>query len=169
VKQLTLRDGTPAVMWPLLPTDARGLQESYQNLSAESRYGRFLAAVPTLSASMLRILVDAVDCVDHVALVLIALPDGAPEQGAGVGRLIRHRDQPTVADVAVTVADQWQRRGVATALLTELVQHRPPGVQQLLTLVGAGNRASLTMLSRLGPTEIAAAGLGVREVRVRLA
>ena len=165
---LTLRDGTPAVIWPLLPTDAKALREGYLELSTESRRNRFLAAVPTLSDSMLRLLIDEVDDVDHVALVLMAFPESGAEEGAGVGRLIRYQDQLSVADVAVTVADAWQRRGVGTALLRELVQQRPAGVQELLTLVATSNTPSLALLSRLGPTHTAPAGPGVQEVRVQL-
>ena len=165
---MTLRDGTPAMIWPLSPSDARGLQEGYRQLSAESRYSRFLSATRDLSDALLRVLVDDVDGVDHIALVLVAFPEAGPEQAAGVGRLVRYPDRPAAADVAVTVDDEWQGRGVASALLAELVARRPAGVTELLTQVAVDNAASFAMLARLGALESAPAGPGVREVRVQL-
>lgn len=168
MQALTLRDGTPALIWPLLPTDDKALQENYQRLSARSKYNRFLSSKPTLSAAMLRLLVDQVDARNHTALVLVAFPDDAPEHLAGIGRLIRYTVQPTRADVAVTVADNWQSRGVGSALLAELLRERPAGVDEIVTRVAADNRASLAMLRRLGPTWTGSAGPGVFEVRVQL-
>ena len=50
----------------------------------------------------------------------------------------------------MTVVDEWQGRGVATALLAELVRERPRGVTRVVTTVAADNRASLAMLARMG-------------------
>ncbi len=76
---------------------------------------------------MLDHLVDEVDGVDHVALALVAVDRDGVGVPAGVARMIRYRDRPTAADVAVTVFDEWQGRGVATALLDELLRQRPAG------------------------------------------
>lgn len=166
---MTLRDGTPAVIWPLLPNDARGLRENFAQLSADSRYNRFISGVATLSDAMLSVLVDEVDGVDHIALVLAVFPAEGPDRAVGVGRLIRYPDRPMAADVAVTVVDEWQGRGVATALLSALVKRRPAGVVQLVTQVTTNNHASIAMLARLGivSTQIVA-GQGVYDVTVDL-
>jgi hypothetical protein len=37
-----LHDGTPAMIWPLLPTDAETLRDLFRRLSPESRQHRFL-------------------------------------------------------------------------------------------------------------------------------
>lgn len=167
-EDVVLRDGTPAMVWPLSPNDARGLQESFGRLTPESRRQRFLSSVKTLSPALLRRLVDDVDGRDHLALLLFAFPEGQPESPAGIGRLVRYPDDPASADVAVTVAEEWRGRGVASALLAELVRRRPEGVQGIRTQVEDGNAASLAMLRRLGETRVDRAGPGVREVRVQL-
>lgn len=167
-EDLVLRDGTPAMAWPLSPDDAAGLQEHWTRLSTQSRHDRFLATVRSLSPGLLRQLVDGVDGSEHVALVLFAFPDGAPEAAAGVGRIVRYTDDPGTADVAVTVADAWQGRGVASALLAELVRRRPRGVRTIRTQVADGNAASLAMLRRLGPTTTSREGPGVLGVQVAL-
>ena len=163
-----LRDGTEAFVVPLLPANREALREEYAHLSAQTRFDRFLAAVPRLSDSMLDHLVSEVDGVDHVALVLLVVAPDGTELPLGLARIIRYRDDPSVADVAVTVVDEWHGRGVATALLEVLMRHRPPGVQRLLTLVNASNRASVAMLRRLGEVEVSRPEAGVQLVTVTL-
>jgi ribosomal protein S18 acetylase RimI-like enzyme len=166
--EVRLRDGTHAVVWSLLPGDRDALREAYEHLSPESKLHRFLTPVPHLSETMLDHLVDEVDGVDHVARVLFLLEDSKLGVPAGVARMIRYPDDPTVADVAVTVADEFQGRGVATALLAELMHKRLPGVECILTEVAADNSASLAMLRRLGPTTVERAGINRLQVSVML-
>jgi RimJ/RimL family protein N-acetyltransferase len=149
--EIRLRDGTPALIWPVLPSDRKVLREGFAGLSDRTRYRRFLSAVPQLTEPMLRRLVDDVDGVDHVALILLALPVGGDETVAGVGRLVRYATDSTAADIAVTVADQWQGRGVGTALVNALLARRPEGVTRLRTMTAADNVASLAMLAAAGP------------------
>ena len=162
-----LRDGTRAVIWTLLPTDREGLRLAYEHLSPETKLHRFLTPIPHLTESMLHHLVDDVDGVDHVARVLFVLDDdvGRP---AGLARMIRYADDPEAADVAVTVDDAFQGRGVATALLEDLLRHRPAGVTRIVTVVAADNEASLAMLRRLGPTRTTHEGANLLGVTVEL-
>ncbi len=118
---------------------------------------------------MIRRLVTSVDGVHHIALVLIVLPANGQEGPAGVGRLLQYADDPATADIAVTVADDWQGRGAGTALASALLQRRPAAVTRLRTVVDAGNRASLALLARAGRMSAGPAQLGVRDVMVELA
>jgi RimJ/RimL family protein N-acetyltransferase len=153
-----LPDGTMVLIWPLLPSDREAVREAYEHLSEESRHQRFLASVPHLTETMLDHLVDEVDGVDHVALALVAIGNDHVGVPTGVARMIRYPHDPTAADVAVTVADEWHGRGVATTLLAELMRVRPRGVARIVTTVSADNEASLAMLRRLGPTQVTSAG-----------
>ena len=166
--EVVLRDGTHALIWPVLPSDREGLAEGYRRLDAESRYQRFLSSVPQLSQKMLDYLVDGVDGVDHVALLMMAFDEQWHSTGAGVARMIRYTADPTAADVAVTVAPAYRSRGVATALLRELLLRRPRGVQRIVTEVAVDNEASIRMLQRLGPATVEPAGPGAFEVTVEL-
>jgi RimJ/RimL family protein N-acetyltransferase len=164
---LSLPDGTPVRLRGLAGTDRRALQDMYAAWSQVSRRGRFLAAPPRLTELTLDHLIDAVDQVDHVAIVLLA-PAGQPDEApVGVGRMIRYAEDPLTADIALAVADEWQGRGVGTTLARVLVAHRPTGVTRLVTLVAADNRASLATLAGLGSIERVAAD-GVYEVTVTL-
>lgn len=169
MKELHLPDGTAAMVWSLSPNDARGLRENYRQLSPEARYSRFLSGVGDLSDDMLRRLVDEVDGVNHVALVLVVFPQDGPDRAVGIGRIIRLRDRPSAADVAVTVDDAWRRRGIGTALLDELVRQRPAGVVELITHVAADNKASLALLARAGEVHLSAPAGARYDVHVNLA
>ena len=166
--EFVLRDGTPALIWPLLPTDAETLRDLFRRLSPESRRHRFLQVLDQLDDPMIRRLVDDVDGVQHLALLLIVLPPDGQEEPAGVARLLQHSDNPAAADIALTVADEWQRRGVGTALASALMAQRPAAVTRLHTVVEADNHGSLTLLSMLGQMSSDLPDRGIREVTVEL-
>jgi RimJ/RimL family protein N-acetyltransferase len=169
VAELRLPDGTPAMIWSLSPNDGPGLRENYRHLSDEARHSRFLTGIRELSDEMIRRLVDEVDGVNHVALVLLVFPEDGPDRAVGIGRIIRLADQPEAADIAVTVDDDWRRRGVGTALVDELIRRRPAGVRELITHVAAGNRASLALLSRAGEVRLSPLSDGRYDVHVAIA
>lgn len=166
--ELTLPDGRRAIAWSIMPEDRAAIREGYEQLSPESRYHRFLTGVPHLTDQLLDHLVGEVDGVDHVALVLFVINEDNEGIPAGIARVIRYENDPTSADVAVTVAEEWRGQGVATTLLAELMRERPEGVTRLVTTVAADNPASLKMLERLGTSTVTSAGDGRLDVVVEL-
>jgi GNAT superfamily N-acetyltransferase len=164
--QAVLADGTPIVVLPVGPgeDDHRLLREEllehFAELSAESRHRRFLTSVPELSPSMLHRLVDTVDNVDHVVVTAQVLDSSAspkPMHGSlvglpvGLARFIRDPQLPTSADVAVTVVDEWQRRGVGGLLVWSLAQAAlRRGVDTFVADVLATNAAPLALLRHAG-------------------
>ncbi|MGO9160673.1 MAG: N-acetyltransferase family protein [Streptosporangiaceae bacterium] len=166
--EFRLRDGTPAMIWPLLPDDAETLRDLFRRMSPGSRRSRFLQPLSELGDPMITLLVDSVDGVRHTALLLMVLPSQGPEEAAGVARLVQYCEDPAAADIAVTVTDDWQGRGAGTALLTALLQRRPAVITRLCTVVAADNRASLAMLDRIGQMSVGPPDCGVRDVIVDL-
>lgn len=169
IEQVTLRDGTDAFVVPLERTDRAQLAAEFETLSPESRRRRFLAPVRHLSDAMLEHLVDDVDGIDHVALVLCAETTPDVYDPVALARIVRYADVTDAADLAVTVKDEWQGRGVATSLLDVLVRERPAGVTRIVTEVLKDNPASLAMLRRLGEVLLEDEGNGVYGVVVELA
>jgi RimJ/RimL family protein N-acetyltransferase len=164
--EVTLPDGTSGLIWPLLDTDRDLMRQGFAELSPQSRRQRFLTSLPELSDAMLRLLVDEVDGVDHVALLLTVLPEDGPVRPVGVARLVRYPREPAVADVAVTVIDAWHGHGIGSALIRDLLARRPAGVTRLRTTVAADNHASLAMLSRHGRMTTHRDGPGVLTVQI---
>ena len=134
----------------LRPDDGPGLAEAFDQLSETSRYRRFFAGKPHLSEQSLAYFTD-VDHRDHEALVAV-VPDSG--QLVGLARYIRIPGQPDQAEVAITVLDSWQRRGLGTILLRELAQRAAEeGIRYFIAEILAENRPMLTLAQRLGHAE----------------
>src|SRR5437868_3966984 len=110
----TLPDGTEIRIRPIGPEDRDALAEGFEKLSPESRYRRFFSPVSALGDRELDYLT-RVDHRDHEALVAVEAESG---NGIAVARFVRIRDD--LAEPAIVVADDWQRRGVAGVLLDAL-------------------------------------------------
>jgi len=99
---------------PVGPADARIAQAFVTSLSGTSRYFRFFQALKCLSPAML----DRFTRVDHVtqvALAAVADLDGRPSMVAEARYAVAADGRS--AEFALAVADQWQRRGLATQLM----------------------------------------------------
>lgn len=161
-----LRDGSEVIIRELTPQDAPILAEAFERLSPESRDLRFLGAKPRLSTVELEYLTD-VDGHAHEALGAV---DAASGRGVGVARFVRLVADAPVAEVAVTVVDDWQRRGLATLLLEELNERaRAVGIERYTALVSGENRAVVSLLDRIGARVLSAdAAVGTVEYEVEL-
>jgi ribosomal protein S18 acetylase RimI-like enzyme len=144
-----LRDGSLIRLRPVTPDDRSLLVDGFNRLSPRARYLRFLAPADHLTQSQLAYLSE-VDHRDHVAWGAL---DG--EAAAGVGRWVRLAD-PTAADVAVTILDEYQRRGIGRLLLQTLaISARARGIGVLHFDVLAENEAMKGLLESIGavPTD----------------
>jgi RimJ/RimL family protein N-acetyltransferase len=151
---------------PIQPDDTERLVGAFDGLSDTSRYRRFLAPVKSLSETQLRQFTH-VDFVDHVAWVaeLIGEP-GRPV--AGVGRWIRSKADPAVAEIALTVVDAYQRQGLGTALLKLLAEAAlVRGVQWFEWTVLGENRPMRALLEGYGAVQVGY-DMGAYVFRVRV-
>jgi nucleotide-binding universal stress UspA family protein/GNAT superfamily N-acetyltransferase len=148
-RTITLRDGARVTLRPIAPEDKPLIAVTFERLSEESRYRRFFTTKNQLSAAELAYLVD-VDHRDHEAIIAIDPSNG---EALGVARYIRFKDDAEVAEVAVTVADDWQRRGLGRALLDRLTYHaRREGVRRFSAFVQGDNPGALRLLADVGDT-----------------
>lgn len=107
---------------PVTAEDATALREAWKRLSPTSRHRRFFGSVTALTDAMVRYLTD-VDGKNHIALAAVLdSPDLKTETGVGIARCIRLKDEPEVAEAAVTVIDEMQGKGVGRLLLQELAK-----------------------------------------------
>jgi len=131
---------------PISPADAPGLREGFARLGLQSRRMRFLSSKTSLTDAEVAYFTD-VDHDKHEALVAV---DTVAKTGIGVARFIRDPLVPEVADVAVTVVDEWQGHGVGSELLRQLTDLAGcRGVRRFTALVSNDNMRMRRMLARM--------------------
>jgi acyl-CoA synthetase (NDP forming)/RimJ/RimL family protein N-acetyltransferase len=144
-----LRDGHTAHLRPISPDDEGRLVEFYAQVSAESKYLRFFAPMPTLSDRDVKRFTH-VDYHDRVAFVLTVA-----EKIIAVGRFDRipgPEGQPgDEAEVAFLVQDAHQGRGIAQLLLEHLAQAgRERGVKKFVAEVLPENQRMIQIFREAG-------------------
>ena len=144
---VVLRDGSQVQIREVRGSDAPLLADGFARLSARSRQQRFLSPKHSLSAAELRFLTE-VDHHDHEAIGALSPADG---RGVGIARYIRDPGDPEAAEIAVTIADDWQGRGLGTELLARLSDRaRQEGICRFTATIAYGNAAMATLLQNMG-------------------
>jgi protein lysine acetyltransferase len=142
---ITARDGTELMLRPVLPGDTQRVAHGHVIFSPETLYRRFLAGMTT-TETVLTYLFE-VDYVDHFVWVVTDGEDGPVVADA---RFVRDQDDPTIAEIAFTVADAYQGRGIGTVLFAALaVAARVDGVTKFHARVLSDNLPARALLDRL--------------------
>jgi len=150
---IALRDGTQLAMRPVRPEDAELERRFVAGLSEQTRYYRFFYRLHELSPAMLARFTQ-VDYDRELALLALAPGTDAAGESAmvGIARSIANLDNES-AEFAVVTADEWQGRGVATALMKALIAHaRKKGLRRLVGTVLRANHNMVRFTQGLGFT-----------------
>ena len=144
-----LKDGVRVRIRPIAPKDKERISEGWQYLSASTRYMRFLHPKSTLTKKELAYLTE-IDYVNHFAWGAELLDDPS-HLGIGIARYIRDSEDPSVAEAAITVVDQYQRMGLGRILLQALTEAaQQNGIERFRAEVSASNDQVIQSLTRLG-------------------
>ena len=150
-KPLVLADGARLRLRQWHRADRPLWQRAFDHLSATTRYRRFLTPTPALSERLTRDLTE-LDHHDHEAVIAL---DDATGEGVGLARYVRDAVRRDTAEVAVTVADDWQHRGVGGALLRALRDRAvAEGISSFTAYMLADNRPMMALLEELGPVRV---------------
>ena len=118
VESHRLKGGRLVLIRPIHPQDETLVQSFVRGLSPRSRYFRFHNAIRELDPRMLHAATH-VDYRRHLALIAEWF-DGDAEVEIGAARYFVRKDGAT-AEFAITIADAWQRQGLARHLLQRLM------------------------------------------------
>lgn len=148
-EQVALKDGTLLQLRAIRPSDKAVLIEGFGHLSAVSRRHRFHTAKSALSDADLRFLTE---CDGHLHYAIIAACEdaltGKPE-GVGVARFVRTPENPDIAELAITVVDAWQHRGIGDLLLRRIIAAATEhGVERLQAVILADNEGMKHLIAK---------------------
>ena len=162
---LTLRDGRTIEIRALRPADRDDLMAAVGRTSGDSLYRRFFSPRRRFTETEVTFFVD-VDFVNHVALVAVT-QEGGRSVIIGTGRYIVVK--PGQAEVAFAVMDDYQGRGIGSALVQHLVAiARGAGLQELIADVLPENIAMRKVFEKCGLPLTMRRDRGVVHIALRL-
>ena len=147
VTQARSRRGAALCIRPLRPDDREREVAFINSLSPRSRYFRLFTPLNFLPRHLIDQLMD-IDYRRRMAFVATT-QQGEVEQFVGVARYAE-TDEAGTAELGVSVADAWQRCGIASLLLGQLIRYaREQNIQRLTGLVLPDNQAMIALARRL--------------------
>jgi GNAT superfamily N-acetyltransferase len=144
----TLSDGTHVIIRPIRKEDAALERAFIRRLSPESRRLRFLGQMNEASDELVKALTD-IDYRRDVAFVALVHRDGEKRE-IGVARYGTDKDGG-VCECAVTVAEEWRKRGLGVILMRHLIEvARSRGVRSMFSIDEADNAGMRDLAKFLG-------------------
>ena len=144
----TLSDGSHVLVRPIRAEDRERESDFIARLSPAARHFRFLGEIREASPALLDQLVN-VDFSQGMAYVALAHDNGVLRE-VGVSRYSASGDEQH-CECAVTVADDWQHRGLGTLLMQHLIATaRRHGFRRMFSLDAAANEPMRELAALLG-------------------
>jgi len=141
------KDGLPVHIREVGPSDGPLLEALFRCLSPRSIYNRFLAPVRHLDDGRIHALTHMDPTIEFALAAYRRSERG--EYLLGVGRM--HRVGPEEAEMAIVVGDAWQRLGIGSLLLREVVRRaRDTGIRWFLSTVDPNNLPLLRFAEAVG-------------------
>ena len=165
-----LADGRRVQIRPILPSDAPELAEAIRTADAETLHARFMGGPPRLTPAVM----DGLTRLDYVnRFALVARSRGRCLGGGRGVAIARYAVQPAtegslvVAEIAMAVALEWRRVGLATVLVEMLARRAQEcGITDFTAQFLALNRP-VTELARDGHARVVIAK-GVAQLHANL-
>ncbi len=166
-RTLELTDGTKVLVRPIVPEDEPLLHEAVAAMSERTVYFRFFSPLKRMPDALAHRLA-VVDYNDRFALVATTNKPGAKERILGVARYDRIVGTD-VAETAVAVVDEFQRRGLGSALMVILGKVAGDhGIKTFTLIVLPENQQMLGLLRKMGWIHRAKLSGGVYDISFEL-
>jgi GNAT superfamily N-acetyltransferase len=152
-EDLQLASGERVRLRTIRSEDKEKIREGLLRLSPQSQYLRFFTTKARFTTAELRYLTE-LDGWNHFALGAARIePDGSEGEGVAIARFVRLREESRMAEPAIAVVDDMQRKGLGRALMLRLVAAAVErGVTHFRTEFLAVNDGMRDLLESLAPT-----------------
>jgi len=158
VERVVLGDGREVTLAPLTPAAKPLIAKGIERVSPESSRRRFFTVRRHFSEREL----DEMTTLDGWNRYAIGATASGPEGpvGAGIARFARSAEDPTSAEVALLVVDDFQHAGLGRAMLARIAEAASArGIERLTALVLRDNQPMISMLRHYAP-DLSIAGAG---------
>ena len=133
----------------VLPSNKEQLSHSIRDLSAESIRHRFLGSKKEFSSLELDYFTH-LDGWNHYAIGIEEREH--PFRGIAAARMVRSSSDPTEAEIAITIIDQYQRIGLGTLLMKLIVLAASErNIERFTFTFMPQNAALIKLIKRIGP------------------
>ncbi len=149
IKTLSLVDGTKVLIRPITPDDAQIEWDFVHELSAQSRYYRFLGGIKDLTPNMVHYFTHIDETKDY-ALIATISDEKQKEKEIAVGRYFTGTN-PGECEFAIVVADQFHGQGIGSTIMQLLIEDaRYKGHKYMTGQVAGTNHKMLALAKKLG-------------------
>jgi GNAT superfamily N-acetyltransferase len=147
----TLKDGTHVAIRAVRADDGPRILRAFANLQPETVYSRFFIHKLKITNQELKRLTDADFLYDVAIVVTVGTGEGEVVIGGASYAAPITQAPPSTAEIAFTVEEDFQKRGVAGLLLRHIISiARQNKLGELTADVLATNGPMLTVLRRSG-------------------
>ena len=155
---------------PISPSDAGRIADLLAGLSAQSLFLRYCMPMPRMAPEMVTREAARLGQRSTQQFTVVALAEvGGLEQVIAVAELAGDPGSTAVAEIALVVADAYQRQGIGSALCAYLLAAaRRQGLAALRAMALAENVAVRRMIARSGAPYTAATRQGVTTIQIDL-
>jgi acetyltransferase len=145
---LALRDGRTVHLRTMTPADESEFLQAFERLSRDARYMRFMRVVHEPNVERLRAVLASFPGAGIGLVATVPAVDGIDIVGSAIAVLGSDR---TSCEFAITVAAPFGGVGLATALMTALIDEaRHRGLKEMEGFVLTENQPMLRLAKRLG-------------------
>jgi ribosomal protein S18 acetylase RimI-like enzyme len=146
MEETRLYDGQRVTFRPAKPVDGRLIQEHFYNMDAKDVHTRFFS----IRKSFFREDMENMYQVDYIKNLSIVAVTGEVGFEIIIGLGMYALEHGTVAEVAFSVAKEWQGRGIASVILHKLAEAaRENGYTSLVAYVLPTNTGMIKLFKKL--------------------
>jgi len=146
IRDIQLRDGTPATLRPIRPEDEPLVEKMFQYLSKESLYYRFFGYVPQVTHEFLARYTQ--NDYDREIAIIVEIEEKGEKLMVGVVRIIADAWGEN-AEYAILIADPWQKQGLGSILTDCIIDiARDKGIHKIYASVLATNKGMIRLFEK---------------------